>query len=53
MPPRLSQDPEAITELRLPLRDGPVVPPAIAAVKLDIGRAAITRESSRATLGSA
>jgi cobalt-zinc-cadmium resistance protein CzcA len=52
LPPGTRDDVNAIRQLRLPLKDGALVPlSALGAVKVDLGRAAITRENGKRYVG--
>src|SRR5215470_10335203 len=52
LPPGTRDDVESIRQLRLPLKDGALVPlSALSEVKVDMGRAAITRENGKRYVG--
>ncbi len=52
LPPGSRDDVSAIRELRLPLKDGALIPvSAIAEVKVDMGRGMVTRENGRRYVG--
>src|SRR5262249_7856962 len=52
LPPARREDGGAIRQLRLPLKDGSLVPlSAIADTRVDMGRAAITRENGKRYIG--
>src|SRR5262249_52826377 len=52
LPPGAREDVAAIRQLRLPLKDGALVPlSALAEVRVDMGRAAITRENGKRYVG--
>jgi cobalt-zinc-cadmium resistance protein CzcA len=52
LPPASRSDPQSIRSMRLPLKDGSVIPmSAVADVELGTGRAAITRENGKRYVG--
>jgi cobalt-zinc-cadmium resistance protein CzcA len=52
LPPASRSDPQSIRSMRLPLKDGSVIPmSAVADVSLGTGRAAITRENGKRYVG--
>lgn len=52
LPPTSRSDPQSIRSMRLPLKDGSVIPmSAVADVELGTGRAAITRENGKRYVG--
>jgi cobalt-zinc-cadmium resistance protein CzcA len=52
LPPSTRRDVDAIKEILLPLKDGALIPlGSLASVKMDTGRAAITRENGRRYVG--
>src|SRR5262249_59143808 len=52
LPPGSRDDVSAIRELRLPLKDGALIPPsAIAGVKVDLDRGLVTRGHARRAAG--
>ena len=51
-PPTSRSDPQSIRSIRLPLKDGSVIPlSAVADISLGTGRAAITRENGKRYVG--